>query len=238
MSRLVWGLTEDRIYQSGVSKGVLYPSTGPGLVWNGLVTITETSEGTEETVAYYDGQKYVQHKGVEQFVASIEAYTYPDQVEDGEFSLSYQVITGDRYELHLVYNAVAYTSEASYVTDDETADPSLFKWDISTTPEEMPNLRPCAHIVIDFNETTEIIRTQLEEIMYGTSISEPRMPHLPELISIFEAGAIFRVVDHGDGTWTAYGPDEFIEMLDSTTFKITSPSAIYIDADSYNLSSW
>lgn len=239
MTRLVWGVQTERTYESGVSYGVLYPPSGPGVVWNGLVTVSESSDGPEETVSYYDGERYSQRKGVENYSAEVEAFTYPDELDlDGSFGFSYRVQVGESYQVHLVYNASFDSSEVTYVTQDETADPSLFKWSVTTVPELLPNRRPTAHIIIDLNKVTPTILAQIETIMYGADISSPRMPGFGELLDIFEAGAIFKITDHGDGTWTATGPDDMIEMIDSTTFKITSPSAVYRDSESYRVSSW
>jgi hypothetical protein len=77
----------------------------------------------------------------------------------------------------------------------------------------------------------------LEDVLYGTDDESPRLPSPEEVFEIFEENAILRIIDNGDGTWTAIGPDSAIEMLDSETFEITWPSAVYIDADTYTISS-
>lgn len=240
MSRLVWDSLESAVFRSGVDRGVVFPRTVPPTVWNGLVSVSEKTTDAGQTEAYYDGYKYVKTVGPESFAASVEAITYPEALDvDDEFDLSYRTLVNDGYELHLVYNAALRPAELNYASADSNLSLSTFKWDMSTIPERLDTARACAHIVISSSDTAPDVLTAVEGLIYGVDgINPPRIPHLPELIDMFEAGAIFKVIDNGDGTWTATGPDSMIEMLDSTTFQITSPSAIYLDAATYKLSTW
>jgi hypothetical protein len=210
------------------------------VAWNGLVNVTEQVTDSGQSVMYYDGHRYIQTMSPEGFAASIEAITYPDELEtDPEFDFSYRTMVDDGYELHLVYNAALSSDEFNYSADVNDASPSSFKWTLSTVPERLDYAGPCAHIIINSNEATAALLAEVEGLLYGTDgLVKPRVPHLPELIRMFEAGAVFKIVDNGDGTWTATGPDTMIQMLDATSFKITSRSAHYIDADSYKISSW
>ena len=240
MTRLVWGNLVSPGIRSGVDRGVVYPRTVPPVVWNGLVSVVERDTDAAQNIIYYDGQRYVQTMSPESFSASVEAITYPDEIDvDPEFDFSYRTMVDNGYNLHLVYNVSLGQGEFDYSSSADDASPTTFKWDLSTVPEKLDNARACAHIVISSTEATSDLLDQVENLLYGISgVIAPRIPHIPELIDMFEAGAVFKVVDNGDGTWTATGPDSMIEWLDATSFQITSPSAVWLDSETYRLRSW
>lgn len=240
MSRLEWDALDSRTFRSGVDRGVIYPRTVPPVVWNGLTKVVEKTTDSGQTVSFYDGKKYMQLAMPESFAASVEAVTYPDELDvDDEIDFSYRTMVSDGYELHLVYNASLVPGQFDYSSDNSNASYTPFSWDLTTVPERLDNARACAHIIINSWETTPDILSAVEGLLYGVEgMAQPRVPHLSELIDMFEAGALFKVVDNGDGTWTATGPDSMITMLDTTTFEIDSPSGIYLDAVTYKLSTW
>jgi len=79
--------------------------------------------------------------------------------------------------------------------------------------------------------------SDLEDVLYGSATTDPRIPLPAEILSIFEENSILQIIDNGDGTWTAIGPSSAIIMLDSITFQIDWPSAVFIDANSYSIHS-
>lgn len=256
MAKLNWNANGERIYGAGVDRGVFYPSVGPGVAWPGLIAVEEKPAGSGEIVYFIDGEKKRNRVTLDGFSAKIEAFTYPLEFERYEFNgvwrqqarkdfnFSYRTLVGDDregtnrgYILHLVYNALAIPVTRDYGTLDDDPDLTSFGWDITTRPEQIPGFAPTAHIVIDTTMAHSWTVADVEAILYGTDSADPRMPSIAEVIEIFELNAIVRITDHGDGTWTATGPDDVIQMIDADSFEITWPSAEYIDADSYTISS-
>ncbi len=43
MTRLVWDQLGDRVYETGLDRGVLYFTDGGGVPWNGLTSVEERS---------------------------------------------------------------------------------------------------------------------------------------------------------------------------------------------------
>lgn len=187
MPKLKWDEQGKKQYELGVSHGVLYKynstsSKWEGVAWNGLISVTESPDGAEETELWADNIKYGSMRSAEKFSGSIEAYTYPDEFEgcDGlatpvtgvtvgqqkreVFCLSYRTeIANDMnpeagYRLHLVYNATCSPSEKSYETINDSPDAITFSWDFDTTPlpvEGYENtLKPTSHITIDSTNFT------------------------------------------------------------------------------------
>ena len=214
MSKLVWDQTGDRLYETGVKQGVLYPidSTGKypkGVVWNGLTTVTETPSGAEATALYADDIKYLNLMSTEELGGTIEAYTYPDEFAecDGSaaiatgvyigqqprkaFGLCYRTTLGNDvesneygYKLHLVYGALASPSEKSYETINDSPDAITFSWEYSTTPVNVTGHKPTASIVIDSTKIEENKLAALEKVLYGDTDAEARLPLPDEVVEI------------------------------------------------------
>lgn len=262
MPRLTWDLAGGRFFEIGVDRGVLYPDSQPGVAWTGLMSVVERPSGGSARAFYIDGIKYLNIPSTEEFEATINAFTYPNEfaVCDGtaqfhlglsvtqqsrkSFGLSYRTKLGNdtdgidhAYRIHLVYNALAEPSQRVNTTLGGSEEPADFSWDITTRPPTMTGYKRTAHLVVDSRTTNLETMTAIEDILYGTDSLAARLPTLAELVAIFEANTSLTVTDNGDGTFTITGPDEAITMLDATTFEITWPSAIYIDAVSYTISS-
>lgn len=211
MARLVWDKTGDRLYETGVSQGVLYPQSGgtypKGVAWNGLTTVTESPSGAEATALYADNIKYLNLFSAEEFGATIEAYTYPDEFMecDGSaqyakgayigqqnrksFGLCYKTLLGNDtdgqdhgYKLHIIYGAMASPSEKAYATVNDSPEAITFSWEITTTPVNVTGFEPTASIVIDSTKCDPAKLQDLEEILYGGEEAEPRLP-LPDEIA-------------------------------------------------------
>ena len=114
---LVWDQVGQKIYETGVSNGVLYVADSEaesgyadGVAWNGLVNVTESPSGAEATAIYADNIKYLSLMSAEEFGCSIEAYTYPTEFEacDGSASLGEGVTIGQqpRKKFALVYKTL------------------------------------------------------------------------------------------------------------------------------------
>lgn len=197
MSKLVWDQTGERYYETGVKQGVLYPqATGgtypKGVAWNGLTAVTESPSGAEATALYADDIKYLNLISAEEFGATIEAYTYPDEFAqcDGSatlatgvsigqqsrkaFGLCYRTTLGNDvdgndfgYKLHIIYNALAAPSEKAYATINDSPEAITFSWEVTTTPVNVPGFKPTASITIDSTKVDKSKLASLEEILYG-----------------------------------------------------------------------
>lgn len=214
MSKLVWDKIGERFYETGVDRGVLYPVQAGGLynkgvAWNGLSAVTESPSGAEATPVYADNIKYLNLMSAEEFGATIEAYMYPDEFAecDGSaeltkgvnigqqtrksFGLCYRTILGNDsdsndygYKLHLIYGALAAPSEKGYATINDSPEPITLSWEISTTPVNVAGFKPTACVTIDSTKVAAEKLAKLEEILYGSESSEPRLPLPDEIITI------------------------------------------------------
>lgn len=215
MSKIVWDKLGERLYETGVKRGVLYPmeknAYPKGCAWNGLTSVSESPSGAEANPLYADDIKYLNLISAEEFAATIEAYTYPDEFAecDGSaavaagvyigqqkrkmFGLAYTTTLGNDtegsdygYKLHLIYGAQAAPSEKSYETINDSPDAITFSWEISTTPVDVPGHKPTSHITIDSTKVDKTKLAALEAILYGSEEAEPRLPMPDEFITMFE----------------------------------------------------
>lgn len=243
--RISWDGDSNRVYSAGVDSGVFYPQNSPGVPWNGLISVAE-KDGTTIDTSYIDGQKYRNQLKPSNFSGTISAFTYPDEFEPynglvgfisgqprDSFGFSYRT----NNELHLVYNAMAGVSNDEYSSLGSTASPVAFQWDFTTLPVDIPYGRPSAHLVIMLDYANADAMSDLEAVIYGNDTNDPSLPDPSDVLEIFESHTTLRITDNGDGTWTADGPDDVITMLDSNTFQIDWPSAVFIDATSYTIRS-
>ena len=195
--KLVWDKTGEHYYETGVKNGVLYPMSASGtypkgVAWNGLTAITESPSGAEATALYADDIKYLNLMSNEEFGATVEAYTYPDEFAecDGSASLTEGVYIGQQarktfglcyrttlgndskgndygYKLHIIYGAMASPSEKAYSTINDSPDAITFSWELSTTPVAVANFKPTASLTIDSTKVEAQKLAALEEILYG-----------------------------------------------------------------------
>ncbi len=217
MARLTWDSTGERLYESGVEKGVLYIAENgiypKGVAWNGLTGVTESPSGAEPSPLYADNIKYLNLISAEEFGATIEAYTYPDEfgkcdgsaeitvgVSIGQqtrsiFGLSYVTkigndVDGDShgYKIHLIYGATASPSEKAYSTINDSPDAITFSWEVSTTPVIVTGFKPAASVVINSTKVNPTELSAFEDILYGSGENEARLPLPDELITLFPNG--------------------------------------------------
>lgn len=195
--KLVWDKTGEHYYETGVKNGVLYPMSASGtypkgVAWNGLTAITESPSGAEATALYADDIKYLNLMSNEEFGATVEAYTYPDEFAecDGSASLAEGVYIGQQarktfglcyrttlgndskgndygYKLHIIYGAMASPSEKAYSTINDSPDAVTFSWELTTTPVAVANFKPTASLTIDSTKVDPQKLASLEEILYG-----------------------------------------------------------------------
>lgn len=216
MAKIVWDESGKRFYETGVKYGVLYLQEGTGytngVAWNGLTAVTESPSGAEATPLYADDIKYLNLVSAEEFSATIEAYTYPDEFAlcNGEaelakgvtvgqqarktFGLCYRTTLGNDidgnahgYKLHLIYGAVAAPSEKAYATINDSPEAITFSWEINTTPVNVTGAKPTATLTIDSTKVDAAKLKTLEDMLYGTAEKEAELPLPDAVASIFAA---------------------------------------------------
>ena len=216
MAKLVWDQAGQKFFETGVSNGVLYVSDGQGgylkgVAWNGLTSVAENPSGAESNPVYADNIKYLNIISAEEFGATIEAYTYPDEfmecdgsaqvvagVNIGQqarksFGISYRTrvgndVAGDNlgYKIHVIYNCQAAPSGKTYSTVNESPEAITFSWEVTTTPVPVEGFRPTATVVFDSTKLDAGKMAAVENALYGGTSSEPGLPSIEELLALVQ----------------------------------------------------
>ena len=216
MAKLVWDQAGQKFFETGVSNGVLYVSDGKGgystgIAWNGLTSVAENPSGAESNPVYADNIKYLNIISAEEFGATIEAYTYPDEfmecdgsaqvvagVNIGQqarksFGISYRTrvgndVSGDNlgYKIHVIYNCQAAPSGKTYSTVNESPEAITFSWEVTTTPVPVEGFRPTATVVFDSTKIDAEKMAAVENALYGGASSEPGLPSIEELLALVQ----------------------------------------------------
>ncbi len=217
MSKIKWDQIGERLYETGVDHGVLFPmgennAYAKGVAWNGLSAVNESPSGGEPNAVWADNIKYLNLMSAEDFGATVEAYTYPPEFEECNgcveiapgvtisqqnrkmFGLSYRTLIGNDvvgteygYKIHLVYGAQASPSEKNNQTVNDSPEASSLSWELSTTPVDVTGYKPTAHLVIDSTKTTKEKLAALEALLYGTEDAEPTLPMPEKVIEMMKA---------------------------------------------------
>lgn len=222
MARVKWDQTSERLYETGVDRGVVYPQASngtypKGAAWNGLTGVTESPSGAEPTALWANNHKYLNLMSAEEFAATIEAYTYPDEfaecdgsaelakgVKIGQqkrtaFGLTYRTklgndVDGDDYgyKIHIIYGALAAPSERAYATVNDSPEAITMSWEVSTTPVETKDFEPTSHLEIDSTKADPDKLKALEDILYGKDGAsdqgtDPRLPLPDEIATLMGA---------------------------------------------------
>ena len=210
MAVLTWDQTGEKLYETGVQKGVLYPMDGAvygkGVAWNGLTAVNETPSGAESTKLYADDIKYLDIRSAEEFGATIEAYSSPDEFDacDGTAELSAGVNIGQQnrkgfgfcyrstigndteynnygYKLHIIYGLTAAPSERSYSSVNDSPETATLSWEVSSTPVSVAGFKPTSIVTINSKKINPEALKEIEDALYGTESVEPKI-RLPDEI--------------------------------------------------------
>lgn len=216
--KLKWDQTGEKLYETGVDRGVLYPQVSgaypKGVAWNGLTGVTESPSGAEASPFYADNSKYLNLMSAEDMGVTITAYMYPDEFGEcnGEkevapgvvvgqqthkpFGMCYRTIIGNDtesndygYKLHLLYGAQTSPAERAYATVNDSPEPIEFSWEAATTPVEVPGCKKTALLTIDSTKVDSVKLASLEAILYGSGETEARLPLPKEVAELFKAAA-------------------------------------------------
>lgn len=216
--KLVWDRVGEKQYRTGVDQGVLYPFSdgayGAGVAWNGLSNVSENPSGGEPTAVWADNRKYANMMSAEDFGCTIQAYMSPVEFDacDGSanlakgvkvtqqkrktFGFSWRSLLGNDtdgtdfgYEIHLVYGCLAQPSEKEHETVNDSPNAEQLSWTVSTTPVDVPGMKPSAHIIITSTQCTAEELKAFEEILYGSESKDAHLPLPSELVEIFKTSA-------------------------------------------------
>ncbi len=219
-----WDEIGERLYETGVDRGVLYPVTngtyGNGVAWNGLSKVSESPSGAEPTALYANNKKYLELLSAEEFAFTLEAYVSPEEFDecDGSvaiatgvyatqqsrkmFGLCYRSLIGNDtegtdkgYKIHLVYGAKAKPSSKERSTVNDSPEAANLSWECSTTPVDVPGFKVCAHFIIDSTKVAKATLEAIENILYGTGSTPARLPMPAELITLMGITASYAVTN-------------------------------------------
>lgn len=210
MTALTWDGSGERLYETGIDRGVLYLSDGSGVPWNGLTSFEDKSTGST-TPLYFDGLVYNYITVLSDFTASLKAYTYPDEflefegVQDANngffvsgqmpkfFGLSYRSLIGSDldpafgYKIHILSNIIAVPSSKGYITNAKSIKALEFEWELSAVPSLIPGYRPSPHLIFDTTKSTPEFVAALETLLYGSDTTEPKLPSFQELLKFADS---------------------------------------------------
>lgn len=261
---LTWDKTDERYYHTGLDRGVLYPTTGDPVPWNGLTGVDDSGNGSSE-VSYLDGKIFLADCDATDWSGKLNAFNFPDefmvcigmpQVADGlivdnqkpkRFSMSYRTLVGSGtkgdmfgYQIHLIYNAFATINGTSRKTINNTPAPIEFAFDLVATPVKLAGYRPTAHYIIDTRRLDPETIASLESILYGSAdgLTPGRMPTPTELFEMLNFGPNIDV--------TYYTADETINFAgqrsnvvlnsDGYTYQINNVNAVDNGDGTYDIS--
>lgn len=194
--RLVWDESGKKEYETGIDRGVLYPMVDgkypKGVAWPGLISVTESPSGAENSAFYADNIKYLNLQSAEEFGSSLECYMTPKEFDkcDGteevapgvsigqqsrqKFGMAYRTMKGTDadpnagYVLHLIYGCSATPSERAYQTVNDSPEPITFSYEIATVPVPVnEDVKPTSLILIDSTEVDKDKLKSFEDILYG-----------------------------------------------------------------------
>lgn len=260
MPRLEWGSAGTREYEYGADRGVLYVEGHDGVPWNGLVGVDESWTGSESKTYWRDGVAYLVTQTPDAFGGKIKALSSPVEFDECDgmvqvakglfatqqprksFDFTYRTMIGNDTQgetagrrIHLVYNALARSSNKSHNTVNGQIENSLFEWEFNTKPIALLNNQPSAHFIIDSTETYPEMIEALEAILYGDDTQFARMPRPDEVIAIIGSYDDYTLDVTEDGVFTVTGRSDLISVDEFGRWTITSDEAVYINDETYIL---
>jgi hypothetical protein len=258
MTTLVWDKVGERVFETGLDRGVLYLSD-MAIPWNGLTSVVEKVDA-ENSPVYFDGMKINNFIVPGDFSATMKAITYPDEFMEYDgtallrpgvslstqvpktFNLSYRTKIGSDvntdslgYKIHILYNATAIPSDKTFASIADTVGLVEFEWEISAIPEEISGFRPTAHFIIDTRHINPDLLSDLEEKLYGNESVDASFPLFSDLISMLNStyGPV-EITDNEDGTWTASSSGDQITSSDGI-FQISEADATPLGKDEFKI---
>lgn len=245
MTRVIWNEPGARFYEDGVDRGIVYPHGAPAEPWDGLISVKSSPLGGDPNAFFLDGEKFSERSAPEEFAASVECFIYPESLDDHIFDFCYRTGVGNdvdgqqhAYILHFVYNAMISVPDLTHTSRDDDPELDPITLDISVKPPLINAYKSSAHLYADIRFLNKYQIADLEALLYGSDDTEPTMLQPNELIQWFDDYRVLVIEDHGDGTWTATGPDDVVIDNGDGTWRIDWPSAVWLDSETWNLSTF
>lgn len=210
MSRLVWNDPSTRFYEIGVSDAAVYLPDGRVAPWNGLISVEENPAGGELSSYYLDGDVYYNHVSPEDYRATVEAFTYPPELDSAmgietgptgiqypgqerhTFGLVYKTQVGSAlgssdYKIHIVYGATLAVSNREYSTIGDSPEPTVFSWELASLPAAVSGRRAVSSIVLDSRRVNSMALAALEGYLLGANGLAPRLPQVSAIETFLAA---------------------------------------------------
>ena len=262
MTALEWDKIGERLYEAGVDRGVLYLPDSSGAYneahsWNGLTSVEEAPNQSSNSY-YQDGVKYLENVVIGDYAGTLKAFTYPDAFDAVQgigsgsggmyvhnqkpklFGLSYRTRIGNDlegidhgYRIHLLYNLIATPSNAAYSSVSNSPSPLEFQWNLSGTPGSVTGWKPTAHLSIKSTDLDPGYLAFVEEVLYGNEVNDPRLPSLNEMFDL--VANRLTIVDNGDGSWTASGSPQAVDILGNGAFILNGASSTDLGDGEYEI---
>lgn len=249
MTRLNWNSVGEKFFEVGIDKAALYVGDDPGVPWNGLISVSESPSGGAPVPYYLDGFKYLHISSAEEFEADITAYSAPmsfaqcdgtQAIANGlfvtqqprkQFGFAYRTLVGNDtegldhgYKIHIVYNALAGPAQRQNKSLGASVEPSTFSWHISTMPPIISGFKPSAHLIVDSRYTAPSLMSDIEDILYGSDSSTPRLPTPVEIKAMYDEANALDIFDLGGGEYAAEGTA--VEDLGAGEFAIDHDTVV------------
>lgn len=246
MTALSWDLIDERPYEYGADRGVLYLPDRSGIPWSGLTSVSQNENKTSNPI-HFDGRKAHDIVELGDFSASVKALTYPDILDQAiglsgqmpsRFDFSYRTMKNETdYKLHVVYNCLFQLGDRDYQSISDSPSPVEFEWKVTAPRIEVPGFAPTAQITIDSTEIDPALLPLLEQFLYGNESVDAYLPPLLEFIPMIQDWARLYIFDNEDGTWTATTVfPEYITDLGSNLFRLNQANVVYSDPTTFEIS--
>lgn len=247
MVALQWDAAGTRKFETGVDHGILFPSGGDGVAWNGLTNVTETPAGADNTKTYADNIVYGSIRAAETFGGTVEAYMCPDEflecdgfklrngVAVGQqprksFGLYYRTIVGNDedsaagFKHHFAYGLTTAPSEKAYGTVNDSPEMTAFSWEFESSPvsfadEDYADLAPTSLLTIDSTSdmVDQALLDDLLDIVQGTPGDDARMPTPDEVLAAMGGGGLTPVLMGTPANQPTYVSGTHVVTLPSVT---------------------
>lgn len=216
MAAINWNSMGKRTYEAGLDRVVLYTYGNEPVPWFGFRSFEESIDGGSPQGYYIDGVKYLNIASPEEYKASMSAIGYPDEFDECDgtrqlaaglfvtqqerrpFSLSYRTQVGSdvkplgsSYCIHIVYNLLASPANRTHSTLQKDPTMEINQWSLSSKPIQYSGSKPISHLYVYSDKVANPTRLfTLEQYLYGTPITSPRLLDPGQVVAILSGETI------------------------------------------------